>query len=205
MPLKIGKKDKQPKKLRDTALVALETINAEAAERFITDEIPSTLKEALNMDPNSLVQASARLHTLMSHWSARFAYAKGRHSAAELARKTVRSRIKSIVRATQQLPGGKNLTESAITEQAERSSEYIDMCRAQVEAEVEYLKYKGLVDAIIAKREALRMISYYIKPEMDMATYKAAAYLEEDDDFDTSEHDRVMRDAHKMMKEKNWG
>jgi hypothetical protein len=128
--------------------------------------IPNDLAEALQVVPELFLDATCKLHGRMSHWSTRLAYAKSKYTAAKLAKEVGLERIKDSVRLAS---GKKSITETLVTSKAKASDDYADLCLCYAEAEKEYLRVSALVEAISTKKAALRILSFYTKPEMDSA------------------------------------
>jgi len=165
--LKVKKKRKpKPKK---SFWEQLQDFPSEEATQDALRAIPDDMAEALQLEPALFLVATTRLAGLMSHWSTRMAYAKGRFSAAKHAREIGLEAMKSDNRQILKRLYEK-VTEPMIGERAKASEEYARLCLAEVEAETDYIRIKGLVDTIATKRESLRIISFYLKPEMDIAS-----------------------------------
>ena len=131
--------------------------------------IPADMAEALELEPAAILLATARLHGLMAHWTTRLAYAKSRHTAAKSAKEVGLEAMKADRRLYLTRTYDK-FTESMVSERAKATDEYARLCLAEARSEREYLRIKGLVDAIVTKREAIRILSFYMKPEMSMAS-----------------------------------
>lgn len=131
-------------------------------------DIPSDLAEALELEPAMYLLAAARLHGLMSHWSTRMAYAKGTHSLMKVAREVGLDSAKIQIRHTL-LRAGEKVTDDIVSAQARVSPQHLELCTQEAMAEANYLRLKGLVDAIVTKREALRLIQQFLRPEMHSA------------------------------------
>lgn len=168
MKFKVKKKRKAPE-AKKSYWEQLQEFPNEEATRAALRAIPDDMAEALQLEPAMFLIATTRLAGLMSHWSTRMAYAKGRFSAAKHAREigleAMKSDNRQILRRIYE-----KVTEPMISERAKASEEYARLALAEVEAEAEFLRIKGLVDTIATKRESLRIISFYLKPEMDMAS-----------------------------------
>jgi hypothetical protein len=141
-------------------------------------QIPTDLAEALQVVPELFLDATCKLHGRMSHWSTRLAYARATYTAAKLAREVGLERQKHVVRDVASVAGGKAVSETLITSRAKASDEYSALCLCEVDAERDYLRIRALVDTISTKKAALRILSFYTKPEMDAAK---VAYITEDD------------------------
>lgn len=130
--------------------------------------IPEDLADVLEIEPATFLMASARLHGLMAHWSTRMAYAKAKHAILTRAREVGLDESKLQVRHTL-VRAGEKVTEDLVTSSARVLPRHMELCTQEALAEADYLHMKGLVDAIHTKREALKIIGYYIRPEMRAA------------------------------------
>jgi len=140
--------------------------------------IPADLAEALQVVPELFLDATCKLHGQFSHWSTRLAYAKAAHTATKLAREVGLERQKDVVRTASNALNGKAVSETLVTSKAKASDEYADLCLCEVESEKECLRIKALVDTLSTKKAALRILSFYTKPEIDAAKM---AYVTGDD------------------------
>ncbi len=174
---------------------ALQDYPSEDDTQDMLRSIPKDMAEALQLEPVLMLSAMGRLHGLMSHWSTRLAFAKGRHSAALSAKKIGLEALKADRRYALNRMYDK-VTEGMVMERAVATDEYARLCLIEARAETEAVRLKGLVDAIVTKREALRMMSFFVRPEMGMA---AEAFVSNSDHPDSGVND-ALGAAQKKMK-----
>jgi len=179
--------------------VSWQNLQAYASEEFTREalrSIPKDMAEALQLEPVLMLSAMGRLHGLMSHWTTRLAYAKGRHSAAKAAREIGLEALKADRRRALNRMYEK-VTEGMVNERAKATEEFARLCLVEARAETEWVRIKGLVDAIVTKREALKMMSFFVRPEMGMAS---EAYISDSDHPDEGVNDSLVAAQNKMRK-----
>jgi len=162
-------------------------------------QIPSDMAEALEMEPAIMFKAVCRLHTLMSHWTTRLSVATGRYLAAKAAKEIGLEAAKTERRAYLARVFGKT-TEPQVKERAMATDEYAELCYLEVQARTDQIRIQGLVEAIATKKEALKILSFFARHEVDAA---GVAYSNDFQAYDTSGkgHTVLSQDASDSLQE----
>src|SRR5512136_3374602 len=108
--------------------------------------LPEDLKDTISMEPVAFLDTASRLHQLMSYWSVRMAYAKGKHNMAKVGLKIGAAKLSLEMREIlAEKSGGKRVTEGQIEECVMLSPTWATLWEEETAAEVEFMKLKGMV------------------------------------------------------------
>jgi len=121
---------------------------------------------ATHIDPTNLHEEFVRLSADLAHWNAKYALAHENYLEAdlELDRTEAALHIEWRERLADE---GSKVTEGAVKERVQTDQKYIAARIAKIDAEVERLKSRGVVDSIIAKKDMLISLGATVRKEMD--------------------------------------
>lgn len=126
----------------------------------------SRVSEALDIDEFTLKAEFIRLPADMGYWNARYAEALRLHLRMKHACEMCWAGLDLEYREKQLEVGAKKLTEKGLESSIESDARYIEAKSAEVEAESERWRMRGIVDSLSAKRDMLMSLGAYVRQEM---------------------------------------
>jgi len=172
--------------------------DSEERSRELLRKMPRDLSEVLSLEPAYVLVTASQIHGLHAHWSTRMAVAKANAMAATAAKEVGFARIRETARKHLNRMYHK-VTVDRVDDRARGDPVYAALCLAEAEAVQEYLRIRGLVDAIQTKRESLKQIFYVLNREKGMAeeTYTTSAL----EDYDSRVRSALQESSLAMMED----
>lgn len=128
------------------------------------------------IDPLRLHEAYIALPADLAHWNARLAEAFEAYLRADFERDKMEARLSLEGRHALAIEQGK-VTEAQVRERVRLDPRWEEISLAAIEAEARKVRTRGIVDAILAKKEMLISLGAHVRKEM--------------------EHNPVLRDQHR--------
>lgn len=132
------------------------------------DSIPAAINDVLGLTPERLLGDLAKIHALHARWTTRMSVAKGASMAATAAKEVGFARLRDQHRRILNRMYHK-VTVDRVDDAARGDPLYASLCLAEADAVAEFLRLRGLVDAITTKRESLRMLGGVLAKQTYMA------------------------------------
>jgi len=107
-----------------------------------------------------------RLPADLAHWNARFADAYEAFLEADLAFDKMESRL-AVEHREELLAMGSKATEAAVREAVQTDPRWSQARMARIDAEVDKVRARGVVDAILAKKDMLISLGAHVRQEID--------------------------------------
>jgi hypothetical protein len=122
------------------------------------------LKEALEIDDGQIKAEFIRLPADMAYWNARYSDAILAHLRAKWAAETAEGEC--YIAQRERLEAEGKVTEKKIESAVATDPMYVAARNAEIEAEAERARLRGVVEAIATKRDMLMSLGAYIREEM---------------------------------------
>lgn len=134
--------------------------------REYSDAVMTTMEEeAVKIEPLLLEEEFTRLPSDLAYWNAQFARANERHLRAKHEQDRGYARL-MLLKREELIDRGEKLTEALVKATVESSDEWNDIRVSAIEAEVERERLKGLIVALMVKKDALVSIGAQMRAEM---------------------------------------
>jgi len=129
--------------------------------------VEAYLKECVMVEPLAIEEEFVRLPADLAYWAERYALAYGVEAKA----KSHRTRLHALLsieyrESLGQSPGVGRVTEALVEAKVENDVRYIAAVNHHIDADVDLVRLKGVVDAIRTKRDMLISIGAHVRAEM---------------------------------------
>jgi hypothetical protein len=133
---------------------------------YATEDLDLYAKRVTAIDPVMLRDEYIRLPADLASWNARQALAQEAFMEADLALDRTEARLSIEWREGMTADNAK-VTEGTVKERVRCDQKYVDARMAVIEAEVELARVKGVVQAILAKKEMLISLGAHVRAELN--------------------------------------